>query len=1413
MYSANWLVAETLENVNLYTQPFHSSSMYRYLSFVACLLVGTAVTAQQKQLEKVFLLKEKGMYLQAQIANKQLIKKAKNNTALLVEYYVYQAHIHAGLGEFDKIEAPLQYALQAAGRSDSLRIQIHTEASRAWMLADLLPKASEWLEKAYTLADRPELYFPSFVLVQIQLLESQGLYQEAVSLLPRAYAVADQKVGLKTAPILKKGKLTTRKLSKWELAQNTRLRAMADHAAIQLMISMGAYDSAENRLIQIKKQQRAVLGSKDAVWLEYNYQVIRLKALTGEYKDAANKLGTLIKECKGSSSTINYSRSSQRVFDWIDEKIDLHLLNDDPVAATQENTRFLKYARTYTKKNRLVLERRAFATDKITIRQNALATAEKTLQKRVESNEILPELHTLRLQHYHWLAEIQQIKNKTADALQITQKQVKLAARIFPEKSIHLAATELGYLSQSLPETQDFRKSEELFRSKLLPVLYEQSVHTHPQYLQAQAVLIQFDLLNDRLRSGDSLAASLQHQTKILYGEISLPHAQAQALLADVKAAGGHFEDAEDHYTLALKVIREIKGTRSRDFAKVLNNQAKLFMVLGRYNDAERELERAAQLDRIASRNVRKEVNIETALAYAELWMKKGQYQEAGNQLREKKKVFLERYGDQHRAMLDLYHLEAELLYTKGNYTEATQLTELALSIAQDAYPAPSVRHSKAELLKAALLYSLGDYARAEQLLTEIVSVFEQRLGNRHLALAQVYNQLGLNVFQQGNRANEAEGWFRKALAVSSASLGEKHPLTAEYQKNLAYFMIESKRLDEALTMIEASEEVYRAVFGKKSIRIAELNYLMGDIHTARREFKKAENRYNSAVTFITEVFGAAHPEVVKVKGKQARMHMSAGNDAQALTLLKGTTERYLEFVQKFFPSLSDRQKQVYWNSIRTDFELFANLAVRQSSSDPSLNGLLYNHILNTKAILLGSSVKIRQSIYSKKDSALTELFESWVATRELLANALSADPEDLLLQGISIAQLEKATEEYEKKLSVASADFAGAIGQKSITWQEVQKKLEPNESAVELLRFRYYDGSFSDSVLYAALLLQPGDTHPRLVLLPNGTALEQRYYRYCRNAFRYGNEDKVSYSQYWAAIKQHIPDNRRIILAPDGIYNQLNPLAFQDETGKYMLERNDIVLVSNTKDLLNRKGGTVVTGKQLVLMGNPEYYTNSSPDTLAEGLKLETLTGAEDEIYKVRTVFKQAGWEFDTRINEEVTEHSIKALESPGIFHIATHGFFLDTKATTDGLLETAQNPLLRSGLMLTGAGDFFNGNVFDLNRQEGILTAYEAMSLSLQETDLVVLSACETGLGDMVTGEGVFGLQRAFIVAGADALIMSLFKVSDETTQELMTLFYSELLRTGNKRDAFRFAMKQMHQKYDKPIHWGAFTMVGGL
>ena len=213
-------------------------------------------------------------------------------------------------------------------------------------------------------------------------------------------------------------------------------------------------------------------------------------------------------------------------------------------------------------------------------------------------------------------------------------------------------------------------------------------------------------------------------------------------------------------------------------------------------------------------------------------------------------------------------------------------------------------------------------------------------------------------------------------------------------------------------------------------------------------------------------------------------------------------------------------------------------------------------------------------------------------------------------------------------------------------------------------------------------------------------------------------------------------------------------------------------------------------------------------------------LPGTKIEVQNIEKLLKQNQWNVTSFLNKEASEEKIKNIRSPDILHIATHGFFIPEKDGETPIVYSKDislafdNPLTRSGLLLAGveknlAGDpLLSGTAAE---EDGILTALEVMNLNLDHTDLVILSACETGSGKIRNGEGVFGLQRAFLVSGANNLVMSLWKVSDEATQELMIGFYTNFLISKDKASAFRKAQLELKKKYAAPFYWGAFVLIG--
>jgi CHAT domain-containing protein len=603
---------------------------------------------------------------------------------------------------------------------------------------------------------------------------------------------------------------------------------------------------------------------------------------------------------------------------------------------------------------------------------------------------------------------------------------------------------------------------------------------------------------------------------------------------------------------------------------------------------------------------------------------------------------------------------------------------------------------------------------------------------------------------------------------------------------------------------------------------------LRGNIAYARSKYDEAEKKYSKAQGMYNSLFGDRHPDYIESVGKLARVYYMKNQKDKALDAMEENIPKYLRFTREIFPSLSFRQKTKFWNNLKDEFEFYASMALQQPKGGSLKNtGKVYNNILSTKALLLSSSIKLLDKILHSNDSVLIALYNEWVAEKEYQISMLSFSKKQLQEQGIDLDQIQTHLEHLEKEMSQRSELFSKEKKANSVVWEDVRDKLQANEYAIELIRFRYFNKVFTDSVLYGALIIDKNTKdNPDLVLLPNGKQMEKRYLRYYRNTATLNAPDEFSYQVYWQPIKNKIPDGALVYLSSDGVYNQINLEMFPKAgTETFVIDQNQIVLLTNTKDLLSIEEVTAhsaaLTGKKkqkeskksvntnpYVFCGSPLFYT----DNQIKKKNIPDLPGAEKEIKELNSLLASADKSTILLTQSSITEDAIKELRSPKVLHIATHGYFKEStnKGNEDDI---AGNPLLNSGLMLLGSGDIVdNPNNKYVNQKEGILTAYEAMDLPLENTDIVVLSACETGRGEVQVGEGVYGLQRAFLIAGAKSVIISLFKVNDEVTQKLMLLFYQKWLNTGDKRQAFVDAKKEIKQQYKEPIYWGAFLMIEG-
>ncbi len=471
---------------------------------------------------------------------------------------------------------------------------------------------------------------------------------------------------------------------------------------------------------------------------------------------------------------------------------------------------------------------------------------------------------------------------------------------------------------------------------------------------------------------------------------------------------------------------------------------------------------------------------------------------------------------------------------------------------------------------------------------------------------------------------------------------------------------------------------------------------------------------------------------------------------------------------------------------------------------------------LATKGMVFASSKKVQNRVLSSGDTALIRQYRHLEQLKKELSSVYMADPEKLPKKESIVQQLTQQVNAKDVEMAEKSAAFKETLQNKNVTFEQIQSKLKPGEVAIETIRINhplYYQSDkmrYADSVYYAFFIIKPEQKlKPEMIVLKNGYDLENKFYKIYKNSIRFQQDDAQSYQHYWGALAARIAGRKKIYFSPDGIYNLISLNTLKNPTGnQYLLEQTDITILPDLKTLVEKNESVGL--HQSVILGDPAFSASASPNPKTEnnrsfqlanllGDEIPPLKGTRTEVEAIDQLLKENHWGTTLYTGKEATEDNIKKVHDPTLLHIATHGFFFDRP-------EQYANPLLLSGLLLAGVNLESKPS-----EEDGVLTAYEAQGLNLPHTELVILSACETGTGVVTSGDGVYGLQRAFMTAGAQNVIMSLWAVDDAATSLLMRTFYLEWTHGTPKNTALKKAALEVKKQYPSPYYWGAFVMLG--
>jgi CHAT domain-containing protein/Tfp pilus assembly protein PilF len=902
--------------------------------------------------------------------------------------------------------------------------------------------------------------------------------------------------------------------------------------------------------------------------------------------------------------------------------------------------------------------------------------------------------------------------------------------------------------------------------------------------------------------------------------------------LAFLYETTGAYAKAKPLYQRSLVIAEKALGPEHPETARALNNLAELYCLTGAYANAEPLYQRALA---IAEKALGPE-HPATAVALsnlAELYRATGIYAKAEplaqRALAINEKALGPENPDTARALNNL----AVLYQATGAYATAGPLLKRALAIREKTV-GPEHPDTAVSIDNLAELYRLtGLHANAAPLYERALAIREKRLGPEHPDTARSLNNLATLYLTTGAFVKAAP-LYERALAIREKALGPEHPDTAQSVLNLAGLYRATGAYATAEPLFQRAIAIHEKAFGPEHPdTVTSLNNL-ATLYYATGSYAKAAPLYERALAIREKALGPEHPDTAVSLSNLAWFYRAAGTDAKTEPLLERAQGVDEINTARFLLTGDEARRRAYLQQRLGS--VYANASFSLTVTDPRARALGLTAVLQYKGRVLDAMADgvalLRRSI-APQDQAL---FDELAAVAQQLSTLTFRGPGNLSAQAYRerLDSLAHEQERLEGELSARSAAFRQAVA--PVTLEGVRQRLPADAALVEWFRYLPFDPKekgektkWGAPRYVAYVLRREGD--PAAIDVGAARDIDKLVKDFRAALSDPANTSYKEVAQELGKLIEPLWSSfsgiNRLLLAPDGALNLVPFAALIDEHGDYVAERFEITYLTSGRDLLSLAAPAPARGRPVVMAdpaydqsasGGPPHDLHRSSDLDRSGLVFYPLAGTAAEAEALQGLLKLDAQEVLT--GADATEEKLKALHGPSILHVATHGFFLsDRQAAAAALqpvsfgaetppLPRGENPLLRSGLALAGANRRHSGDSDD-----GILTAAEAAQLDLRGTQLVVLSACETGLGQVQQGEGVYGLRRALVLAGAQAQLVSLWKVADAQTQGLMVDYYQRLLKGAGRSAALREAQQAMiaNPATRHPYYWAAFVPIG--
>jgi CHAT domain-containing protein len=976
------------------------------------------------------------------------------------------------------------------------------------------------------------------------------------------------------------------------------------------------------------------------------------------------------------------------------------------------------------------------------------------------------------------------------------------------------------------------------------------------------------DLLKNKGRYGEALKLA---ERELAIREANLQKddplvAEALHDLAEAHVYLGDVKESEPLYRRALAIYEKKRGKDEMDLAWFLDDFATALTNMRRLDEAEGLFSRSLLISRKAPGGSGKKLVAQTINNMAGVQYFRGNYDEAITMFRQGLLATEEALGLDDPLVATTASNLASALDRLGRYADSKPLHGRALAIREKAFGPehPLVALSLSNL--GVVASDGGDYVKAGELHERALAIREKVLGPEHPDVAVSLNNLASAHENRGDQGR-AKPLFERALGILEKKFGPEHPKTVQVLHNYTALLVamgdataparlarlaetqkkkdpntfDIRSMDTSLWISQLALQigiprearqlaglVLEAVgkkLGESSTRGAQCLEVIAESYEREGDSKRADESFQRAIAMAEKTYGPSHDQLARFLSRYASMLAENNVMDRALDLATRSGDIDEHNLRLILGAGSESQKRAYAAASAAHAEELVSMHVIHAPKDPRAIRFGLLAVLRRKGRVLDALVdgvgSLRRALSAEDAALLDEL----AAFRSIVARTLTkpaSSPEEELV--VSVA--EKKVETLEAQISARSAEFRAV--EAPVTIEAVQKGIPEGAALVEVFLLHPRVKHETRPPRYVVYILERKD-EPRWVDLGEAEPIDdavEALHAALRDPERKDAFDlaRAVDEKVMRPVRKQLGKARQILFSPDSKLNLVPIGALLDEKGRFLVEDYSISYLVSGRDLM-RMGSRSPARSRDFVVANPEFGERSgakaaSGERGAAGLSgafFSELPGTGQEAAAIGRILPEARVITQAAATEEV----FKELHGPRLLHVATHGFFLRGsnagRTASRGLeLDTGAlaekkgrepNPLLFSGLALAQA------NVRPADGEDGILTALEASALDLWGTKLVVLSACETGLGELENGEGVSGLRRALFTAGAESAIMSLWKVDDEATRDLMIGTYERLSQGGGRAESLREAQLALlgSARYRHPYYWASFVEVG--